>query len=151
MSDYFAINNNNQPTSTANTPAIREDDVPSRRREPRRKGSLVVYDSQPISKENRSSVYLLQGKLESNQLYEPPLFDFRDTDVPPPVVRDRLVIEDFPVHSIHSVWIKMVQQGLGEWLRLPVIVCRGTEDGPVVGITAAVHGNELNGVPCIHR
>jgi predicted deacylase len=22
---------------------------------------------------------------------------------------------------------------------------------PVVGITAAVHGNELNGVPCIHR
>ncbi|CEI98949.1 hypothetical protein RMCBS344292_13044 [Rhizopus microsporus] len=132
MSDYFAINNNNQPTSTANTPAVREDDVPSRRREPRRKGSLVVYDSQPISKENRNNVHLLQ-------------------DVPPPVVRDRLVIEDFPVHSIHSVWIKMVQQGLGEWLRLPVIVCRGTEDGPVVGITAAVHGNELNGVPCIHR
>jgi predicted deacylase len=22
---------------------------------------------------------------------------------------------------------------------------------PVVGLTAAVHGNELNGVPCIHR
>lgn len=22
---------------------------------------------------------------------------------------------------------------------------------PVVGITAVVHGNELNGVPCIHR
>lgn len=22
---------------------------------------------------------------------------------------------------------------------------------PVVGITAAMHGNELNGVPCIHR
>ncbi|ORE05312.1 hypothetical protein BCV72DRAFT_250693 [Rhizopus microsporus var. microsporus] len=149
MSDYFAINNNNQPTSTANTPAVREDDVPSRRREPRRKGSLVVYDSQPISKENRSSVYLLQGKLESNQLYEPPLFEFRDTDVPPPVVRDRLVIEDFPVHSIHSVWIKMVQQGLGEWLRLPVIVCRGTEDGPVVGITAALRGTVV-AVPCVN-
>ncbi|KAL9546455.1 hypothetical protein MBANPS3_006656 [Mucor bainieri] len=100
----------------------------------------------------RSSVSMLRGKPDTTQIYEPPNFSLnQDTDVPPPVVRDRLVVEDYPKHTISTAWIKMVKQGLSEWLRMPVIVCRGTEDGPVVGITAAVHGNELNGVPCIHR
>ncbi|CAM0137068.1 hypothetical protein VKS41_008227 [Umbelopsis sp. WA50703] len=178
-------------------------DIPSQRRAPRRKGSLVVYDDQPLwnlppdlaqklaSKEAvassnafpvsselggelaslRQSVNGLKmeqvppdtrkesiggttpaTKWESAQAYEPPSFETQqDTEVPPPVVRDRLVVEDFPVGTISTAWIKMVRQGLSEWLRLPVIVCRGTEEGPVVGITAAVHGNELNGVPCIHR
>ncbi|KAI9478339.1 MAG: hypothetical protein EXX96DRAFT_570460 [Benjaminiella poitrasii] len=186
------------------------EDAPSRRREPRRKGSLVVYDDQPfwnlpqdvaqrivaqeanasaaaipVSSDNiggelaatlkrdteptaannnktrtmkpgierRNSIAILRDKLETTQIYEPPTFSDlnQDTDVPPPVVRDRLVIEDFPKHTISTAWIKMVKQGLSEWMRLPVIVCRGSEEGPVVGITAAVHGNELNGVPCIHR
>lgn len=176
LSDYFALQTNS--FSTANTPAPvpsvpitpsgglvtaqTEEETPSRRREPRRKGSLVLYDdnlpqqrTQETSEktERRNSLSMLRGKMESSQIYEPPTFDFlnQDTDVPPPVVRDRLVVEDFPKHSISTAWIKMVKQGLSEWLRMPVIVCRGTEDGPVVGITAAVHGNELNGVPCIHR
>jgi hypothetical protein len=74
---------------------------------------------------------MLRGKIEATQIYEPPTFDIlnQDTDVPPPVVRDKLVVEDFPKHSISTAWIKMVKQGLSEWLRLPVIVCRGTEDG----------------------
>ncbi|KAI9321442.1 hypothetical protein BX666DRAFT_1902139 [Dichotomocladium elegans] len=163
-----------------------------RTRPPRRKGSLVVYDDQPLqgalqkgplaagepiilpSDETvgelasslqstglssvdegmrRDSIAMLQGTLDSTQMYIPPSIALhpQDTDVPPPIVRDRLVIEDFPVHTISTAWIKMVKQGLSEWIRLPAIVCRGTADGPVVGITAAVHGNELNGVPCIHR
>lgn len=233
VSDYFSFHTNNH--SAVNTPAAvsittsannvsneqasfitavhskahREEDVPSRRRhEPRHKGSLVVYDDQPLCAVNvaqrlaaqetnastpaipvysyhrvgelgsnlkkdpstmtattteksplneknhrRNSVSMVLGKLDGTQIYEPPTFALlnQDTDVPPPIVRDRLVIEDFPKHTITTAWIKMLKQGLSEWLRLPVIVCRGTEDGPVVGITAAVHGNELNGVPCIHR
>ncbi|KAI8374035.1 hypothetical protein EDC96DRAFT_498311 [Choanephora cucurbitarum] len=195
LSDYFALQPNNH--SNANTPytgmtpnaapaglvttsSKPEEDVPSRRRDPRRKGSLVVYDDQPLwhlppsqrtqetppvdqathdpthpepKRERRNSLAMLRGQLEATQIYEPPTFALlnQDTDVPPPVVRDRLVVEDFPKHTISTAWIKMVKQGLSEWLRLPVIVCRGTEEGPVVGITAAVHGNELNGVPCIHR
>ncbi|GAA5810600.1 hypothetical protein MFLAVUS_004023 [Mucor flavus] len=205
LSDYFALQTNHY--SAANTPSAPvtsypstpsaglatiqpDDESSSRRRDPRRKGSLVVYDDQPywnlpqnaaqrmaaqeasasassipvssddIGGELATSLKKTEllvkestGKVESSQIYEPPTFDFlnQDTDVPPPVVRDRLVVEDFPKHSISTAWIKMVKQGLSEWLRLPVIVCRGTEDGPVVGITAAVHGNELNGVPCIHR
>ncbi|KAL7317317.1 hypothetical protein PS15m_003694 [Mucor circinelloides] len=107
---------------------------------------------QEAPRERRSSLSMLRGKLDATQIYEPPNFSLdQDTDVPPPVVRDRLVVEDYPKHTISTAWIKMVKQGLSEWLRMPVIVCRGTENGPVVGITAAVHGNELNGVPCIHR
>ncbi|KAG2214424.1 hypothetical protein INT47_000980, partial [Mucor saturninus] len=159
LSDYFALQT--APFSTANTPSAATpgglvtthvEDESSRRREPRRKGSLVAYDDNLPQHQEKTEP---REKIESttNQIYEPPTFDFLnlDTDVPPPVVRDRLVVEDFPRHSISTAWIKMVKQGLSEWLRMPVIVCRGTEDGPVVGITAAVHGNELNGVPCIHR
>ncbi|CAO3587866.1 unnamed protein product [Absidia cylindrospora] len=96
---------------------------------------------------------LLRGSLDPAQIYVPPSAALmnKDTDVPPPVVRDRLVIEDYAEHTVSTAWIKMMEQGLSEWIRLPVIICRGAEDGPVVGITAAVHGNELNGVPCIHR
>lgn len=36
-------------------------------------------------------------------------------------------------------------------MKIPVIIARGEKDGPVFGVTAAVHGNELNGVPGIHR
>ena len=39
-----------------------------------------------------------------------------------------------------------MKNGLGEWTRVPVLVARGVEEGPVLAITAAVHGNELNGI-----
>ncbi len=34
---------------------------------------------------------------------------------------------------------------------IPIMVARGKKDGPTVGFTAAVHGNELNGVRVIHK
>ncbi|KAI8393809.1 uncharacterized protein BYT42DRAFT_19392 [Radiomyces spectabilis] len=101
----------------------------------------------------RDSLAMLGGTYAPTQMYEPPALAAMDrgSAMPPPLVRDRLVIEDFAPKTTNTVWIKMMTQGLGEWIRVPVIVLRGEEDGPVVGITAAVHGNELNGVPCIHR
>ncbi|KAG0179624.1 hypothetical protein DFQ28_002662 [Apophysomyces sp. BC1034] len=114
-----------------------------------RRASLSSLDESA----RRDSLAILRGTLDPTQMYEPPAFALLhpETEMPPPIVRDRLVIEEFPKHTISTAWIKMMSQGLNEWIRLPVIVCRGSEDGPVVGITAAVHGNELNGVPCIHR
>ncbi|KAI7869211.1 hypothetical protein BDF14DRAFT_1785992 [Spinellus fusiger] len=168
-SDYFAITKStDRTTATATTTATTplspyepKGDAPSRRREPRRKGSLVVYDDLPPKSLEQITGEATEAEREGRreklrpteaQSYEvPPFGPMYDTDTPPPVVRDRLVIEDFPKHSVSTAWIKMIQQGLSEWIRLPVIICRGSEEGPVVGITAAVHGNELNGVPCIHR
>lgn len=79
----------------------------------------------------RDSIAMLQGTFDKTQLYTPPTFALmaQDTDVPPPVVRDRLVIEEFPLNTISTAWIKMVKQGLSEWIRLPAIVCRGSKDG----------------------
>lgn len=39
----------------------------------------------------------------------------------------------------------------GEQVQVPVLVARGASDGPVLGLTAAIHGNEINGIPVIHR
>jgi predicted deacylase len=39
----------------------------------------------------------------------------------------------------------------GVSVRLPLMVWRGNEDGPVLGITAAVHGDEINGTGAIRR
>lgn len=78
----------------------------------------------------------LQTKyFESAQHYRPPVFSNRyrnESEVPPPIIRDSLVIEDFPIGVISTAWINMVKQGLSEWIRVPVIVARGTEPGPVV-------------------
>ncbi len=48
-------------------------------------------------------------------------------------------------------WIHVVSSGMAQPILLPVLVCRGKEDGPILGITAAVHGNELNGLSVIQR
>jgi len=73
------------------------------------------------------------------------------TLAPPPIVVDDLDINSFEQGKIHTAWINLVQDGFGEWIKIPVIIARGVKEGPVFGITAAVHGNELNGVPGIHR
>ena len=39
----------------------------------------------------------------------------------------------------------------GVSVRLPLMVWRGEEDGPVLGITAAVHGDEINGTGAIRK
>jgi hypothetical protein len=70
---------------------------------------------------------------------------------PPPAQRLRsLDIEQFPAGTITRVHIELVGDGLATDILVPVLVARGQRPGPVFGITAAVHGNELNGIPVIH-
>jgi len=56
-----------------------------------------------------------------------------------------------PKGAISRYWLEIVKDGMGLPVLIPVIVARGKEDGKTVGITAAVHGNELNGIPVIQR
>ncbi len=60
-------------------------------------------------------------------------------------------VGDFPAGEQTPAWVEMVANGLGEDVRVPLIVARGRKDGPVLGLTAALHGNELNGISVIHR
>lgn len=53
--------------------------------------------------------------------------------------------------TIQKFWFHIVSDGMGRPIHLPIIVARGREDGDVLGVTAAVHGNELNGIPVIQR
>lgn len=61
-----------------------------------------------------------------------------------------LTIEDFPLGAVSRVHIEVVGDGLAADVLVPVLVARGPKLGPVFGITAAVHGNELNGISVIH-
>lgn len=60
-------------------------------------------------------------------------------------------LEDTPPQSIRHYWITLITDGMNVPIRIPVMVARGTQDFPVLGLTAAVHGNELNGIPVIQR
>ncbi|GLR20084.1 succinylglutamate desuccinylase/aspartoacylase family protein [Portibacter lacus] len=51
----------------------------------------------------------------------------------------------------YKFWFDLVSGPFGNPISLPVIIVKGSEPGPTVGITAAVHGNELNGIPVIHK
>lgn len=66
-------------------------------------------------------------------------------------VFDQLDIHAFEPGSSNRFWFPLVGSGLGVPVSIPVMVTRGIEDGPIMGMTAAVHGNELNGLPIIHR
>ena len=53
--------------------------------------------------------------------------------------------------KISRFWLKLVRDGMGVPIYLPILVARGLTGDKVIGITAAVHGNELNGIPVIQR
>ena len=62
-----------------------------------------------------------------------------------------LKVAEAPRGEITCYWLQIVRDGMGVPIRIPVIVARGRKDGKVLGLTAAVHGNELNGIPVIQR
>jgi predicted deacylase len=64
---------------------------------------------------------------------------------------DRIEVGELARGEKHRLALALVQNGLGEAVRVPVMVARGVRDGPVFGLTAAVHGNELNGIRIIQR
>lgn len=64
---------------------------------------------------------------------------------------NRLVVADLPRGKFTRLMINTVANGIGGPIQVPVIVARGNKPGPIVGVTAAIHGNELNGIPVIQR
>ena len=53
--------------------------------------------------------------------------------------------------GIHRLALRLTRDGAGRPCEIPVLVARGPTATPVIGITAAIHGNELNGVRVIQR
>ena len=67
-----------------------------------------------------------------------------------PVIKE-FNIDEIPKGKRTHYWLYLISDGFGSPISIPVIVVRGMEDGPVLGLTAAVHGNELNGISVIQR
>lgn len=65
-------------------------------------------------------------------------------------VVESLDIESIPKGQLTRLLVSLTHDGLSRPVQVPVLVARGTKPGPVFGMTAAVHGNELNGIPVIH-
>lgn len=66
-------------------------------------------------------------------------------------VIDKLNLAKAPRGKISRYWLRIVNDGMGVPIHVPIIVAKGKKKGKVVGLTAAVHGNELNGIPVIQR
>jgi predicted deacylase len=64
--------------------------------------------------------------------------------------RREFVVDEFPRGEVSRLYVDLVANGLAQDILLPLLVARGKRDGPVFGLTAAVHGNELNGIRVIH-
>ncbi|MGE0707192.1 MAG: succinylglutamate desuccinylase/aspartoacylase family protein [Planctomycetota bacterium] len=68
-----------------------------------------------------------------------------------PVEAHPLRVEDYPAGSRSDLLLPLSQTGLGTPVQVPFVVLRGAHPGPVLGLCAAVHGNELNGINIIHQ
>ncbi|GJJ71436.1 uncharacterized protein EMPS_03786 [Entomortierella parvispora] len=66
-------------------------------------------------------------------------------------VWDDLDLESLPSGRLTRLWVVLAEDAMSTPIRVPVIVAKGVRPGPVVGLTAALHGNELNGIPLTHR
>lgn len=67
-----------------------------------------------------------------------------------PVIKE-LHVASFEKNQISYRWLHIVSNGIGQPIYIPIIVAKGEKEGPTVGITAVVHGNELNGMSVIQR
>ena len=68
-----------------------------------------------------------------------------------PARMEKLDLGSLPSGAKSKVRVEIVHDGLGRAVTIPVLVIKGLKDGPVFGVTAALHGDELNGIPVIHR
>lgn len=62
-----------------------------------------------------------------------------------------LDIDALPRGEVQRLHIELGQDGLGRPLAVPTLALRGMRPGPVVVLTAAMHGDELNGIPVLHQ
>ena len=53
--------------------------------------------------------------------------------------------------GVHNYWLKAGSNTFGNPIVIPIIIFQGKKKGKTLGLTAAIHGNELNGIAIIHK
>ena len=64
---------------------------------------------------------------------------------------DRLDTGDLPAGQVQRFWFRAGDSALAQPWLVPVIVVKGARPGPRLLLTAAIHGDELNGIDVIHK
>lgn len=64
---------------------------------------------------------------------------------------EHLDIDSLAPNTVHRFWLKLTTNTFGNPIAVPVIVARGSVSHPTLGLTAAIHGNEVNGIKVIHE
>lgn len=65
--------------------------------------------------------------------------------------KEDLELGSLTAGELHRIHVNLSFNSMGVPWRVPVIVVKGKKDGPILGITAALHGNELNGISTIFK
>lgn len=68
-----------------------------------------------------------------------------------PALVSALELDTLAPGALHRLGVVLMNDSASRPIRVPALVARGAHPGPTVGITAAIHGNELNGIFTIHR
>jgi predicted deacylase len=63
----------------------------------------------------------------------------------------RLDVDSLPIGKVSRMYVALGTDPLSLPIAVPIMVARGMRAGPTFGLTSALHGNELNGMPLIHR
>ena len=64
---------------------------------------------------------------------------------------DSINLDAIKSNQITHYWLKLVDKGSSQSVSVPVIIAKGKHSGPTLGLTAAIHGNELNGIRVIQK
>ena len=65
--------------------------------------------------------------------------------------KEQLKISSLKKGEVHRFQLHLSDNSMGVPWRLPVIIIRGVTKGPTLGVTAAIHGNGLNGISTIFK
>lgn len=69
----------------------------------------------------------------------------------PVAMIDSINVNDVLPGQRKHYWLKLIEDGFAQPVCVPVIIVRGAKDGPTLGLVAALHGNEVNGIEVIRR
>ncbi|MCB9554951.1 MAG: succinylglutamate desuccinylase/aspartoacylase family protein [Deltaproteobacteria bacterium] len=70
-------------------------------------------------------------------------------EVMQPKVVDDLEVSTLEAGRTHLLALTLLENAAARPIRLPLLVARGSTAGPTFGVTAAIHGNEVNGIRVI--
>ncbi len=65
--------------------------------------------------------------------------------------QEELDLEKIEPNTKKKIWLKMIDNGMSHPITIPVIIVRGEKPEPVLGLIAAIHGDELNGIKVIQE